>query len=396
MAGEATGPCGSFHGVPAGRRAVRILFVSGTSEGGSARSTEQLAARLHTRGHDIATLMGWRPRPTPRQVEPDGGWGPYAALATHARRVDRIVRRQLDRGPRRVDRSIYPSWQARFPGRSLAAVWAHHRPDVVVATSLDPRTWRSTCAHLAAEDTASVFYVRAEDTVRWLCDGPLPDLVLCNAQSLAGAVQGRGVRANVVPSVVELDRYRTESTRQRVLFVNPIALRGLNTALALARARPQIPFVVHETGPLSGRDRARLRAHVSSLPNVEIRKAVADPGALYRDARILLAPYMVSNRPRVVLEAHSNGIPVLAADIGGLRECVPPGGQLVAPDAPVDGWVRALDEMWDDSARYAALAEAARRHSERPEVQPATIVAQFEAAMESLLVGRRQRSSARS
>jgi glycosyltransferase involved in cell wall biosynthesis len=375
---------------------VRVLFVCGTSDGGSARSTEQLAARLHGRGHDVATLMGRRPRPLPRQLDGAACTGLHAVVARQAGRVERVIGRRLSSAARGSGDAPYPTWQSRFPGPCLPAVSKQHRPNVVVATSLDPRSWRAVQAHLAAAGTPSVLYLRAESTLQQLAAGPLPDLVLANAQSLADGAAALGIDAVVVPSVVELDRCRVESTRQRVLFVNPIARRGLPVALAMARARPSIPFVIQETAALDRRDRARLRRRLGSLTNVAVRSPVSDPAAVYRDARILLAPYLVSNRPRVVLEAQSNAIPVLAADVPGLRECVPPGGVLVRPGAPLDEWLRALDELWEDPGRYAELAAAARRHSERAEVQPSVVVDLFEDVVTSVLQARAQRPRARS
>lgn len=353
-----------------------------------------MAARLHGRGHDVATLMAWRPRPVPGQIE--GGRGPYAVLAAQVGRVERVVRGQFGGRPSLADHTSYPKWHARFPAACLSAVCDQHRPDVVVVTSIDPRAWRSVRAQLAAAGIACVLYLRAEDTVRRLAEGAPPDLVVSNAHALADAARKLGIAPVVVPSVVELNRCRVESVRERVLFVNPIAMRGLGIVLAMAGARPAIPFVVHETAVLDRRDRARLRAQVGALANVEVRAPVADPRALYRDARILLAPYLVSNRPRVVLEAQSNAIPVLAADVSGLRECVPPGGLLVPPAAPVEEWVRALDQLWDDLSRYAEVAAAARAHSDRAEVQPAAVAAHFEEALSGLLDSRAQRPRARS
>ena len=169
-----------------------------------------------------------------------------------------------------------------------------------------------------------------------------------------------------------------------MLFVNPTRGHGLARVLALARARPDVPFVIQESKPLDRRDLARLRARIGSAGNVELRRAV-DPGSLYADARILLAPYDVPNRPRVVLEAQANGIPVLAADVAGLRECVPPGGILVAPGAPADVWADALGALWDDHAGYDALAEAARNHAQRDDVRPGALVDRFEQALHGLL-----------
>ena len=40
----------------------------------------------------------------------------------------------------------------------------------------------------------------------------------------------------MVPSVVSVDRYLVKSSREKVLFVNPVESYGLETALALAAA----------------------------------------------------------------------------------------------------------------------------------------------------------------
>jgi glycosyltransferase involved in cell wall biosynthesis len=90
-------------------------------------------------------------------------------------------------------------------------------------------------------------------------------------------------------------------------------------------------------------------------------------------------------RPRVVLEAQANGIPVLATDLPALRETVGPGGSLVPADAPIAAWVEALGTCFDDPDRYQALVAAARAHAARDEVQPERVVARFEAVLAELV-----------
>ena len=112
---------------------------------------------------------------------------------------------------------------------------------------------------------------------------------------------------------------------------------------------------------------------------------MSDPARLYADASVLLTPYTLDMRPRVVLEAQVNGIPVLATDLPALRETVGPGGILVAADAPISTWVAALAELVDDPTRYAALDAAARVHAARDEVDPDVVVSTFVAALTGLI-----------
>ena len=54
-------------------------------------------------------------------------------------------------------------------------------------------------------------------------------------------------------------------------------------------------------------------------------------------ARVLLVPYRVDNRPRVVAEAQSNGIPVPASALPAHREAGTR-GVLVPGDASIRAW----------------------------------------------------------
>ncbi len=114
-----------------------------------------------------------------------------------------------------------------------------------------------------------------------------------------------------------------------------------------------------------------------------------DPGAVYADARVLLAPFLLDGRPRVVLEAQANGIPVLASDLPALRETVGEDGQFVGADAPALEWAAALGELIDDPIRYRRASDAARAHAHREEVDPDVIVSRFERALADLVAGYR-------
>jgi glycosyltransferase involved in cell wall biosynthesis len=187
-----------------------------------------------------------------------------------------------------------------------------------------------------------------------------------------------------IPSVVEIDRCIVESTRERVLYINPIELYGVDIAIALARARPAVSFVFAESWRLNDAERRDLFARLRSVPNVEFRDRVDDPRQVYRDACLLVVPYEHFGRPRVVLEAQVNGIPVLASDTPALREVVGPGGALVGVGAPIEEWANALDEMLEPT-RASELEHLARAHAARPDVDPEEIASRFERAVAPFL-----------
>src|SRR5207244_11535542 len=96
------------------------------------------------------------------------------------------------------------------------------------------------------------------------------------------------------------------------------------------------------------------------------------------------APYLTNGRPRVVLEAQANGIPVLASNLPAVVEAVGPGGVTVEAEAPIAEWVDALNRLLEP-ATYDALTAAALAHAHRPEVDTEQIVTRFEDALAHLV-----------
>jgi glycosyltransferase involved in cell wall biosynthesis len=373
---------------------MRILFVSGTAIGGSAHSTRELAERMTARGHDVAILFrvdGDRVRKLHKRavnlVTKLGGSG-------LAKRVDRVAA-LIARKPHRDRESVtYEVWESVVIENSIRTVVRSFGPDVVVASSLGRVAWKRIRLILQSLGIPSALYIREENALGHLSISKAPpDLLLTNAHTYAERAAELGSPALMVPSVVTVDRYIVASTRERVLFVNPVPSYGLETALELAAARPDVLFAFVEWWKLEDDERAALNERLAAkLPNVLLRPATDDPGAVYADARVLLAPFLLDGRPRVVLEAQANGIPVLARDLPALRETVGPGGRLVHSDASISEWAAALGELIDDPERYREACEAARAHAHREEVDPEVIVSRFERALADLVAGSRDPS----
>ena len=304
-----------------------------------------------------------------------------------AARLVGSVAATIGRRPRREpDEGDLEIWSTILPENSLESVRAAFRPDVVVASSVSRTGWRRMRDLLTRDRVPSVLYIREEAGLGHLGISHCPpDLLLANAHTYAAAAEELGYPATMIPSVVNLDPCRVESSRERVLFINPVASYGVDRAVAIAAARPDVLFAFVEWWQLDNEARATLDGQLAALPNVDLRATVSDPADLYADARVLITPYTLDMRPRVVLEAQVNGIPVLATDLPALRETVGAGGILVPPDAPISAWVDALGELVDDPVRYATLDAAARVHAARDEVDPEAVVGRFVEALSSLI-----------
>ncbi len=366
---------------------MNILFVSSTRAGGSGLSQRQLAARLIARGHRVVIL-----------ADPEDGhrltrylYRRQVNLSTklrgHAVRPP-LLALQRPFGRRAVPAGEYdlPVYFSPVPENAYRTVRRRFSPDVVVASSIDRVSWRRLRAQLRADGIPSALYLR-EDSAHGhltISNAP-PDLLLANTGSLAQRAREAGFECLMIPSAIETSATRVESTRERVLFLNPLPSHGIDRLWAVARARPDIPFAVQESWALSEPARAGVLAGAAGLPNVEFRPRTTDLGVIYRDARLLFLPHQLDNRQRVVAEAQANGLPVVASAYPGLVEAVGPGGVLVAPDAPDAGWIDAVGRLWDDSEYYGRLGEEALRHAARPDIHPEVVTSRVEEALQGLV-----------
>lgn len=366
---------------------MRVLFVSGTSVGGAARSTHELAALLARRGHTVGVVVRDETAPLRTYVH-------RRAVNLRVKREGRPGAAAADTLARRIGRRLevdardagYQSWTAVRPENALAGAVASVQPDVVVVNSIDLPAWRQLLGDLRARGMPVVLYIREENGLLHLSHSKLPpDRLFANASGHVDAARALGFDALLVPSIVDCSTCRTTSSRERVVFVNPVAMYGVDVALGLARARPDVPFAFVESWPLDRRALGALQAELAALPNVELRRFVPDPRAVFRDARVLLAPYRYPGRSRILTEAQCNGVPALASDRYGLAEAVGDAGLLVDPDGPLDAWVAALGALWDDADAYAHYADAALAASNRPEIQPDAIATSVEHALDELV-----------
>lgn len=197
-------------------------------------------------------------------------------------------------------------------------------------------------------------------------------LFVANSRFTAGWFNERfGIEATVVHPLIQADRYQIETDRSEVVFVNPHPLKGVEQALGVARACPEIPFRFVEAWTLDAEARERLEAEIARLPNVTLMPRTRDMKSVYGKARIVLAPSQWQEAfGRIAAEAHVSGIPVVASRIGGLTEAVGPGGILVDAEAPVEQWADAVRKLWEDQDAYAKASSAAKRHAARPALDP--------------------------
>jgi glycosyltransferase involved in cell wall biosynthesis len=346
---------------------MRILFAGKQhfDPGGIQSSTDQLARRLVAAGHRVAVLAhaafdGPQPPEAERwsiKHEPGSEYDVYS--------VDRLS-----------------------AGTGLGAVIRSFQPDVLVVNAGGSwwHDWTRALVRAAPPSLPLALYVRDGEALDLLDElGPRIDLLLANAQRHADQARQAGFEAVVIPSVIDPDAYRVDPTGEVVVFINPVAAKGVEVAFALAARRRDVAFEFWESWHLPKQVASEVGRRCEELGNVRFCRSTTVSAEPYRRARLLLVPYADGNRPRVVPEAQVSGIPVLARADPALAEAVGDGGILVPRDASVDSWIDGLSRLWDDDDAHAAYSAAARRHSERVEIDAGHLAAKFADAMVELM-----------
>jgi len=212
------------------------------------------------------------------------------------------------------------------------------------------------------------------------------DTVVVPSGFLEGLFRNRGVAAQVVPNVVDLERFNPAPQRSPRSSPNVIIARnlervydiptGLRAFSALQATFPGARLTIAGTGPVRA-DLERLTTQLGVADAVRFTGPLdnARMSELYRSADLMLNPSRVDNTPISILEAFACGVPVVSTDVGGVPFIIEHGrtGLLVAAGDP------------------EAMAEAASKILREPELHTTLREAGLEAAVQYTWPAVRQR-----
>jgi glycosyltransferase involved in cell wall biosynthesis len=326
----------------------RLLFVVGTvylpdDLTGANRSLDALCLRLVALGFEpVVVCVGQPDEPPPDDPRPESAY---------------IVERVAD------------------PVESMPALIRRHRPRAIVARGPEPALrllraglpWLQPLHVIFTSDFTGHAFPSPREAAALRCAANSPFLARMAAAYFAAEIA-------LVPSVIEPEAYRVEAAGDAVLFVNPIAVKGVYIAAAIAARLPHRRFLFVRTWA----DETAHPVVDPGLPNVEMIERTRDMRGLYARARLVLVPSVwEESSARVIGEAQVSGIPAVTSDRGGLRDSVGRGGVVLPIDAPIERWCDAVETMFTNGARYAAYAEGARAHAARRDFTPESAVGRF-------------------
>jgi len=243
-----------------------------------------------------------------------------------------------------------PSLRAYF-----AAEIAGFDPDAIVTSTDDPAHLMLDIA-LRSPRARVVYLVRATVALPFGPDSGLPSAfhteVLRQADGVVAVSEyvaqytrrWGGVEAVHVPiSLLDPGGHPALGSFENrfVSMVNPCAVKGIAIFLALAERFPAVEFAAVPTWGTTAADFVALRR----LPNISVLAPFDDIDGLLRQSRVMLVPSLWAEaRSRVILEALSRGVPVMAGAVGGLAEAML-GMDYLLPVNPVTHYRPAVDEL---------------------------------------------------
>jgi glycosyltransferase involved in cell wall biosynthesis len=141
----------------------------------------------------------------------------------------------------------------------------------------------------------------------------------------------------------------------------------IDAVVEIRRARPNVTLVLVGEGPQEAALAARAQAAgIGAAVRFAGYVAQEDTPAWYRSADVFVLPSDFDNSPNVVLEAMASGLPVVATDVGGLRDYIdPPRNGLLVPKGSRGELAAAIDRYLGD----AALASATGRQNRADAVE---------------------------
>lgn len=197
-----------------------------------------------------------------------------------------------------------------------------------------------------------------------------PDCVVSPTRWLFDAHRRRGwflhETHEVIPNPApEFDAMpiQTKQKERRILFVGRLSRdKGANILERIVRERPQFQFIFAGEGD----QKKRFRRY----PNVQLlgQCDASEVREQMRQATLLLVPsQIVENQPTVLLEAFSVGLPVIAQEIGGIKETMGGAGWLISAG---DSWVQAIDRvcLWKTDSTHQRNIERVRQRFARATV----------------------------
>lgn len=172
-------------------------------------------------------------------------------------------------------------------------------------------------------------------------------------------------------------------TNKYITMINPCPWKGSSIFLKLVKSRPDLQFAAVPTWGTT----TALLDEMNNLPNLTLLPETTQIDEIFKDTRILLTPSLCQEAFGLVSpEALLRGIPVIASNLGGLRESTlgvcplvdvnelsfnqpfstqdHPQMGWIEPENPVEPWSIEIDRILSNQSTYDQISKTAKRTAE--------------------------------
>ena len=193
-----------------------------------------------------------------------------------------------------------------------------------------------------------------------------PQVVVSPTQWLLDAHHARGwlkdTQTRVLPNPLPAQHdVMSQESRAGWLFVGRVAFeKGADTLYELFARRPEEQLVVIGEG--------ERRTKLQTLPNVQClgeQPSEVVAAWMQRSVGLLMPSIVQENQPNVLLEAMVHGVPIIASDVGGVRETLGKDGGILCSniaEGGIEAWMEACDRLLHEQAFWQEKSSA-RAHA---------------------------------
>lgn len=262
--------------------------------------------------------------------------------------------------------------------RDTVRIWLEeNRPDIVITFGgllLDIEIQR--CAKAAG--AAVAFYLANPHYGRRETFANV-DLILTNSSAtVAHYANTMGLQCHNIGLFVDPEPIVAVARQpQFVTFINPVQEKGVSLFLKLVQrahsVAPDMRFLVVESRGTLVNAMQRLGFPAELLAQITVLPQQQKMAAIYAQTRVLLMPsFWFETAGRILIEANANGIPVIAANRGGIAETLGDAGRVlpipercmtdywhIPSDEEVQPWWDELLTLWRANAYYEVQAKKA-------------------------------------
>jgi len=169
----------------------------------------------------------------------------------------------------------------------------------------------------------------------------------------------------LIYQIFERDEYFIEENKkdkEYITLVNPVKEKGLEIIQQIIQLMPDRKFLLVEGwNNLVGK-----YTPFNNYPHVFLMSRQEDMKQVYKRTKILLIPSIWQEGfGRIAIEAQISGIPVIASDIGGLKESVGKGGYLIKNYTDSNQWVQKINKILNSKKLYRHLSTLAKKNAQK-------------------------------